>query len=169
MIWCDYQITNAVERGDISISYFSPENVQPNSYDVSLGNHIIVDGEPKGLPYLFKHGEFILGTTKERVEINRNCCCQIDGKSTSARHGICIHLTAGFIDCGFRGNITLEMVNFGKDFLLKDGMKIGQLIFFSSPTPAKPYNGHYQDQVGATPAWDEKKCKEKGLYGYGLF
>lgn len=152
-VWCDYQISKALDVGDIVIEPFCEENIQPNSYDVCLGDEIIVGWAKEKLPYTFKHGEFILGTTKEYMEVNRNCCCQVDGKSTLARHGICVHLTAGFIDCGFRGNVTLEMVNFGEDFVLEEGMKIGQLVFFESKTPLYPYNGHYQNQKGVTPAW----------------
>lgn len=156
-ILCDFQINTAIAVGNLKIEPFNQENVQPNSYDVSLGDTIISDGVKHQLPYTLKHGEFILATTKERVEIRKCICAQVDGKSTTARKGVMVHLTAGFIDCGFRGNITLEMVNFGKDFTLTEGMKIGQLIFFESQTPFKPYEGHYQDQVGVTPAWDEEE------------
>ena len=159
MIWCDYMIEDGLRNHDIHIQRYFEEQLQPNSYDVCIGDEIISDisqGEmiKHKLPYTFKHGEFILATTNEYIEINSSCCCMIDGKSTPARHGICVHLTAGFIDCGFRGNITLEMVNFGRDLVLEKGMKIGQLVFFESPTPEHPYNGHYQNQKGVTPAWD---------------
>ena len=159
MIYNDRMIFESLQKRDIVIEPYTAGNLQPNSYDVSLGDTIIKDGMRIRLPYTFEHGDFILGTTLERIEINRNCCCMVDGKSTTARHGVCVHLTAGFIDCGFRGNVTLEMVNFGRAIELVPGMKIGQLVFYQSPTSDRPYNGHYQDQNGVTPAWDEQGGK----------
>lgn len=168
-ILCDYEIASAHAVGNIVIKPYNPDRIQPNSYDVSLGKEIIVMYQnPSGtvlqdaptkvkLPYTLRHGEFVLGTTEEIVEIRDVTCAELAGKSTLARHGVGIHLTAGFIDCGFKGNITLEIVNYGNDFVLKPGMLIGQLVFHHSQTPRLPYGcrgNHYQGQSGPTLPYD---------------
>lgn len=154
-ILCDYEINTAIAVGNVKLKPYDKQNLQPNSYDVSLDDTIILsNGDKVKLPYTLKHGEFILGSTVEKVELIRNVCAQINGKSTNARNGLCVHLTAGFIDCGFKGNITLEMVNFGNDIELIPNMKIGQLIFYESSTPMNLYDGHYQNQEGVTPAYN---------------
>lgn len=172
-ILCDYEIETAHAVGDVVIKPFRPENIQPNSYDVSLGKEIWVmypteDQKPKKvkLPYVIKHGEFVLGTTEEILHIKRNCCVELTGKSTPARHGIEVHLTAGFVDCGFNGNVTLEIVNNGYDYELKAGMLIGQFVFHHSQTPRLPYgerNNHYQNQEGPTLPHDLVPIKSSAI------
>mgnify|MGYP003330714151 CR=1 FL=1 len=161
-ILCDYEIETAVNVGNVVIRPYSPDNVQPNSYDIHLGKEIVVmypgdSPEKKKLPYTLKHGEFILGTTAEYIEIKKSCCAELSGKSTCARYGISVHQTGGWIDCGFKGNITLEIVNNGHDYELVSGMPIGQLIFHTCQNPRYAYGergNHYQGQEGVTLPWD---------------
>lgn len=136
---------------------FKLEQLQPASYDLMLDH--IMDFE--GLVYqhhILAPKEFILGSTKEKVYIPSWLVARIEGKSSLARKGLMVH-TAGFIDPGFEGTLTLEITNHsGVPFNLEAGMKIAQLAFQELDTPAlRPYGhpelgSHYQGQVGATPA-----------------
>lgn len=103
---------------------------------------------------------FVLGSTVERVTVPSCMVGILDGKSTLARKGLKIHNTAGYIDPGFEGQITLEISLVGPMRIsLTAGMKIGQLRFHQLDQPAiRPYghpdrNSHYQNQAGPTPAW----------------
>jgi dCTP deaminase len=104
-------------------------------------------------------GVFTLATTIERVELPACLAARVEGRSSLARLGLVIHATAGFVDPGFRGTVTLEMVNHNpRPLFLKVGMRICQLSFFKvDGKVARPY-GHldlkskYQNQAGATPS-----------------
>ena len=156
---------------------------QPASVDLRLGNQWIgwtrCDPAPRNpetgeirfstagpekwertASYLILHpDQFVLGTTLEYVEIPNWLSGQVDGKSTLGRQGVLVHVTAGFIDPGFKGMITLEFKNIGPHpVALKDGMKICQLILHRLSSPVlRPY-GHeelgskYQFQAGVTDA-----------------
>lgn len=102
-------------------------------------------------------GACALVTTRERVKLDRHIAAQVTGKSSLARLFLVIHTTAGWIDPGFEGQITLELVNHSPQTLvLHDGIKIAQLVVFRLSTPAaRPYGSsglgsHYHGQVGAT-------------------
>ena len=156
MILSDSTITRLCKEREI-ITPFIEEAVQPNSYDLHLGGDIIVfDSEGNShkemLPYTLKKGEFILATTLERVNIPKGIAAQVDGKSSIGRLGTLVHFTAGWIDTGFRGEITLEMYNVLRPLQLYKGMAIAQIIFMEAQF-SKMYSGHYQDQSGATESW----------------
>lgn len=135
------------------------EYLQPCSVDVHLSNILInLDKKEYNITdedYVLQPGEFILGSTFEKVNIPNDLVAQLDGKSSIARLGIDVHKTAGWIDAGFRGNITLEIKNDSdKPFILQYMMPIGQVIFFTLTSPVeRPYghnelNNHYQDSKG---------------------
>lgn len=148
MIWNDRRIKRMGENK--LIIPFNPELVQPNSYDITLADGIYVNDEWTRLPYEIKKGDFVLASTVEYFKIGDTFCAQVDGKSTLGRKGLIVHQTAGWIDSGFEGNITLEMTCVYKPILLTEGMRIGQIVFMDSYVPETLYHGHYQGQKGAT-------------------
>lgn len=143
-------------------------DVQPCSVDLHLSNDLKKqDGTEYTLDedsnYTLKPNEFILGSTMEYVEIPEDLSAFVDGKSTMGRLGITAHVTAGFIDAGFKGNITLEIKNLGEtDFILEDGMSICQIVFFKLSSPVKRLYGsenvgsHYQNSEGTVLSKHEK-------------
>jgi dCTP deaminase len=139
--------------------------IQPASLDVRLGENFITHpgGERIDLDQDFAFtllpGECVLGVLLERLRLPDNVVARIEGKSSWARQFLTVH-SAGFVDPGFRGDITLELKNDGRHVLtLKPGDLIAQVSFQSLAAPAiRPYghNGldsHYQGQEGATPSW----------------
>lgn len=134
-------------------------DIQPCSIDLHLGPSLkTIQGHEynleKGILEL-EPGEFILGSTTEYVEIPDDLVATVDGKSSLGRLGITAHVTAGYIDAGFKGNITLEIANLSNEsFYLKKGMKICQIRFTTLTTPVdKPYGheslgSHYQNSKG---------------------
>lgn len=149
------------------------ENIQPASIDVHLGDsllwqkpgQVINMQHPERIQYTrhehigefkMQPGAFVLGTTVETVNCPTDLVGQLVGKSTVARHGLFVHVCAGFIDPGFSGQITLELYNASLNTLvLTPGMTIAQLVFSSIDTPTFPYGSkeagsHYQLQMGAT-------------------
>ncbi len=180
MVLSDHTIKEEIEAGRIVIDPFVSEYVQPSSVDLRLGNdfrvfeysqHPFIDPLAKGVDYT-KHvmvddgtafvlhpGEFALGTTLERVAIPDNIVGRLEGKSTLGRLGLMIHSTAGYVDPGWDGYLTLELANVANlPILLYPGMRIGQISFTYMSTPVDvPYGSpqlgsHYQGQVGATPS-----------------
>src|SRR5690606_2634555 len=110
-------------------------------------------------PFVLHPGEFVLGSTLERVALGPDVVGRVEGKSSLGRLGLLIHSTAGFIDCGFDGHITLELSNVANlPITLYPGMKIGQISFLQMTTPADvPYGASslgskYQGQRGPTPS-----------------
>jgi dCTP deaminase len=154
----------------------SDEAFQPASIDLRLGNEFIhwtgtgrpppgisTDGPEKHQVTknytILNPDQFILATTLEYVEIPEWLAAQVDGKSTLGRQGVMVHVTAGFIDPGFKGMITLEIKNVGYSRVaLKFGMPICQLILHKLSSPAlRPYGSEglgsrYQHQQGVTDA-----------------
>lgn len=150
--------------------------IQPASIDLRLGNVFIAlypsrvidmrdrlvetyttNVGPDG-HYPLMPGEFVLGTTIERVEIGPRLTAKIEGKSSLGRMGLAVHVTAGFIDPGFRGQITLELFNAGPgEIWLRPGLAICQVAFTECMSCARrPYGSpglgsRYQDQVGVVP------------------
>lgn len=148
---------------------FPPERLQPASLELTLHPHLINEwGEDWGNDiYLTDEvdnwdmhpGAFVLASTAETVKIPNGLVAVVNGKSSLARLGLTIHQTGGFIDPGFRGMVTLEMVNAShKPIKLRLGMPICQLVFMQMSSPAdRPYGSaglgsHYMDQVGPTPS-----------------
>jgi len=108
-------------------------------------------------PFILHPGEFVLGQTLERVTLPDDLVARLEGKSSLGRLGLLIHSTAGFVDSGFSGNLTLELSNVANlPITIYPGMKIGQISFFRLSTPAeRPYGStargsKYQGQRGPT-------------------
>ncbi len=119
----------------------------------------MVDVDISNKSYVLNPGEFILGSTVESVSIPDYLACRFEGKSSLGRIGLTTHVTAGFIDPGFQGTITLEIKNENQfPILLKPGMLIGQLCFIRLNTKVDRTYGsvelgsHYQNQIGVTEA-----------------
>lgn len=173
----DRDIYAEVAYNKIKINPFNEENVQPASYDVCLADRVyifardhnkVIDPfvvEPLGYTetlterYKLDPGKFILASTVETVELPDNVSGRIEGKSSLARLGLIVHVTAGFIDPGFEGQITLELYNMNSSPIwLYPGMRIAQISFTYLHTRAiKPYgsdglNSKYQNQTGPQPS-----------------
>jgi len=178
MILSDRTIREAITSGRIVIDPFDPAKVQPSSVDLTLDhrflvfrNHTravidvkedlsdlteLVEIEPDGV-FLLHPGEFVLGSTAERIGVADDLVGRIEGKSSLGRLGLLIHTTAGFVDAGFDGGITLELSNVASlPITLYPGMKIGQISFLQMTTAADvPYGSgalgsKYRGQVGPT-------------------
>lgn len=141
-----------------------PSQIQPASLDVRLSNQFITHPEDARVTldsngfWTLGPGECILGSLVERFHIGDNEVARVEGKSTWARHFLTVH-SAGFIDPGFHGDITLELKNDGhRDIELRPGAIIAQVSFQFLVAPAvRPYgspglNSHYQGQRGTTPS-----------------
>lgn len=151
---------------------YHPDRLQPGSLELTLDLVIQeevlgpdgyrVGWKPRDLPVEglpMKAGDFILASSVEKVRIPTNMVALVNGKSSWAREGLVIHQTAGLLDAGFRGTVTLELSIVGHGlFPLRYGMPIGQLVFMPMTSPAeRPYGSaglgsHYQGQRGATPS-----------------
>ena len=166
MILSDRDIEAAIQQGHIVIEPYDPDELQPASYDIRLGDQLRLPdaaGTSKLVTfeeYELKPQEFVLGTTVERIQVPDFLVGRIEGKSSLGRMGLSIHTTAGFIDPGFRGPLTLEIYNHSQvPITLRAGQHIGQLSFTQLTSPARrPYGStglgsHYQDQVGPTASW----------------
>jgi dCTP deaminase len=174
----DATIRELIENGRIVIEPFDPAMIQPASVDIHLGNsfrvfhnhriqsidlgnpprdlteHVEIDGQGT---FVIHPGEFVLGRTHERVQIPDDLVCRIEGKSSIGRLGLVVHATAGFVDPGFKGTLTLEIANFNSvPIVLRAGLPICQLSFMALDRPAeRPYGhpelgSHYYGQVEAT-------------------
>lgn len=143
MILPDHAISRLAREG--MIEPFEPDMVQPASIDVRLATDA---------PWILGPGDTMLGSTIEKVRLPADICARVEGKSSWGRKYLLIHCTAGFIDPGFEGNVTLEFVNLGKqDIVMMPGMPIAQICFMQMTAPAaKPYQGRYQGSVGTVAA-----------------
>ena len=174
----DGTIRRLVEERRIVIDPWDPELVQPASVDLRLGdsfrvfhNHrtaaIDLRQPPTNLteevvveedePFVIHPGEFVLGRTLEWVELPTDIVSRIEGKSSIGRLGLIVHATAGFVDPGFKGTLTLEITNLTRvPIKLYAGLPIAQLSFMVLDAPAeRPYGSaelgsHYQGQTAAT-------------------
>lgn len=154
----------ALYGGSNLIQPFDLKHLQPASYDLALGPTIRLPGidgqtDEVKLPYTLNPGMFVLASTEETITLSAGTAAQVSGRSTWGRRGLMIHVTAGFVDPGFRGQLTLELVNVGGSFItLHAGDRIAQISFYQLDVPAmRPYGhkdlgSHYQDQTGPTPA-----------------
>lgn len=168
----DWQIEKEIDRGNIKITPFERDNIQPNSLDVRLGNSFgkyeggaIDVADPKTFEIQSYKAPsttipargFLLAETNEKVTLPPNIVATIEGKSSLARLGLSLHQTGGWIDAGFSGTITLELFNANSvPIRLYAGMKIGQLVFEKTEKCHTPYNkkagAKYNNQIGATPS-----------------
>lgn len=180
MLLSDRDIRSALHEDRIRLTPLEPDLIQPASIDVRLDRYFrlfdnhrysVIDpaaNQPDlthqvrssaAEPFVLHPGEFVLGATYERVELADDIAARLEGKSSLGRLGLLTHSTAGFIDPGFNGHVTLELSNTATmPILLYPGMRIGQLCFFSLSSPAeRPYGSsaagsHYQGQRGPTPS-----------------
>ena len=159
MIWSDEDFHRFKE---LLVTPFSKENVQPNSYELTLDDTIQIATETgwieQKLPYVLPKGIFTLASSKEVVRIPHRAVGKVVGKSSIARLGLPIEF-AGMIDTGFEGQITLELYNMAHPINLTEGMKIAQLMVEDAYPCSKKYgecNNHYQNQKGATKSWMNK-------------
>lgn len=178
MLLSDRDIAKLCASGEIEIDPYDSQMIQPASIDVRLDRyfrlfdnhkysvidpalpqddltHLVDVGQ--SAPFVLHPGEFVLGSTLERVQLANNLAARLEGKSSLGRLGLLTHSTAGFIDPGFNGHVTLELSNTATmPILLYPGMKIGQLCFFQlSSSAEKPYGSRergsrYQGQRGPT-------------------
>lgn len=174
----DRDIRAEIDAGRVGIDPFEPGMVQPSSVDVRLDrffrvfeNHRYphIDPaveqpdltrlvEPDGdEPFILHPGEFVLASTYEVIRLPDNVASRLEGKSSLGRLGLLTHSTAGFIDPGFSGHVTLELSNVATlPIKLWPGMKIGQLCLFRLSSPAEfpygssVYGSRYQGQRGPT-------------------
>lgn len=160
-------ITRLLDSGVLTITPLSAGAIQPASIEMHLHRDVVRD---IGLPtehrdeqiadtLLLKPGEFALARTTETVGIPAHLVARVEGKSSWARRGLLVHITAGFIDPGFYGTITLELCNLAaKSLELPVGCAIAQLSILELDTPPivpygdKSLGSHYQHQVATTTA-----------------
>ena len=154
MILSDRDILELIKQGVYIVNPFNIEDLQPCSVDLHLSDVLkTVHGKSidlKEASYKLKPHEFILGSTMEKVNIPYNLMARVEGKSSIGRLGVMVHITAGFIDSGFNGNITLEIYNASdKEFELIYGDSICQIAFETLTSPCvNPYDGKYQGDEG---------------------
>jgi dCTP deaminase len=174
----DRDIRKEIESGRVVLDPFDADMIQPSSVDVRLDryfrlfdNHkypVIDPAEeqpeltrfvevPPDEPFVLHPGEFVLASTFELVTLPDDISSRLEGKSSLGRLGLLTHSTAGFIDAGFSGHVTLELSNVATlPIKLYPGMKIGQLCFFRLSSPVEHpygsdrYGSRYQGQRGPT-------------------
>jgi dCTP deaminase len=180
VVLSDRTIRQEIESGRIVIDPFEPSNVQPSSVDVRVDRQfrvfhnarypyidvrqpmddltelVEVSGDE---PFILHPGEFVLGQTLERVTLPDDLVARLEGKSSLGRLGLLIHSTAGFVDSGFSGNLTLELSNVANlPITIYHGMPIGQISFMRMDGPVeRPYGSgeagsKYQGQAEPTPS-----------------
>jgi dCTP deaminase len=180
MVLSDRSIQDALDDGRIIIDPLGDDCIQPSSVDLHVDqyfrvfrNHTarvidvredqeelteLIDVGPER-PFILHPGEFVLGSTLERVALPDDLVARLEGKSSLGRLGLLIHSTAGFVDAGWDGHLTLELSNVANlPITLYPGMKIGQISFFQMTTAAaRPYGApglgsKYRGQWGPTPS-----------------
>jgi dCTP deaminase len=178
MLMSDRDIRASIEAGLIGLDPLEMGLLQPSSIDVRLDrffrlfdNHKyafidpaeqqdeltrLIEVDPKE-PFILHPGEFVLGSTYEFVTLPDDVAARLEGKSSLGRLGLLTHSTAGFVDPGFKGHVTLELSNVATlPIKLWPGMKIGQLCFFKLTSPSEhpygseKYSSRYQGQRGPT-------------------
>jgi dCTP deaminase len=178
MLMSDRDIRASIEAGQIGLEPLEMGLLQPSSIDVRLDrffrlfdNHKyafidpaeqqdeltrLIEVDPTE-PFILHPGEFVLGSTYEFVTLPDDVAARLEGKSSLGRLGLLTHSTAGFVDPGFKGHVTLELSNVATlPIKLWPGMKIGQLCFFKLTSPSEhpygseKYSSRYQGQRGPT-------------------
>ncbi|WP_130451039.1 dCTP deaminase [Zhihengliuella halotolerans] len=178
MLLSDRDIRSELDSGRIGLDPYEPSMIQPSSVDVRLDrffrlfdNHKYAHIDPAAdqpeltrlvevdsdEAFILHPGEFVLGATYEQVSLPNDVAARLEGKSSLGRLGLLTHSTAGFIDPGFTGHVTLELSNMATlPIKLWPGSKIGQLCFFRLTSPAEhpygsgAYGNRYQGQRGPT-------------------
>ena len=180
MVLSDRTIREELDAKRIVIDPLAEQSIQPSSVDLHVDrffrlfrNHSmrVIDVKddledltelveiPTGEALILHPGEFVLGSTLERVTLPDDLVARLEGKSSLGRLGLLIHSTAGFVDAGWDGHLTLELSNVANlPITVYPGMKIGQISFLRMSTPAEsPYGSaglgsKYQGQRGPTPS-----------------
>ncbi|MBX6356067.1 MAG: dCTP deaminase [Micromonosporaceae bacterium] len=180
MLLSDRDLIAEIKAGNLQLEPFEPALIQPSSIDVRLdrlfrvfNNHLYTHIDPAvrqddltslievpdGQPFVLHPGEFVLASTLEVMTLGSQLAGRLEGKSSLGRLGLLTHSTAGWIDAGFSGHVTLELSNVANlPITLWPGMKIGQLCIFRLSSPAEHpygstvYGSRYQDQRGPTPS-----------------
>jgi len=176
----DRDILAEIDANRISVEPYDASMIQPSSIDFRLDRYFrvfenhryphidpaadqsdltrVVEAEGEE-PFILHPGEFVLGSTYEVVTLPDDIAARVEGKSSLGRLGLLTHATAGFVDPGFSGHVTLELANVATlPIKLYPGMKIGQLCFFRLSSPAEhpygsaKYGSRYQGQRGPTPS-----------------
>lgn len=178
MLLSDRDIKAELEAGRVGLDPYDPTMIQPSSIDMRLDRYFRLfdnhkypfidpaEDQPElthlvetenDQPFILHPGEFALASTFERVTLPDDVAARLEGKSSLGRLGLLTHSTAGFIDPGFTGHVTLELSNVATlPIKLWPGMKIGQLCFFRLSSPAErpygssEYSSRYQGQRGPT-------------------
>ena len=180
MVLSDRTIREEIASGRIAFDPYDPDLIQPSSVDVRVdrqfrvfhnARHPYIDVRqrmedltelvtvPDEEPFILHPGEFVLGQTLERVRLPDDIVARLEGKSSLGRLGLLIHSTAGFVDAGFEGNLTLELSNVANlPITIYHGMPIGQMSFMRMDGPVEHAYGSretgskYQGQVGPRPS-----------------
>ena len=180
MLLSDRDLVSEIKSENLALEPFEPELMQPSSVDVRLdrffrvfNNHLYTHIDPsirqddltapvevdEDQPFVLHPGEFVLASTLEVITLGDQLAGRLEGKSSLGRLGLLTHSTAGFIDPGFSGHVTLELSNVANlPITLWPGMKIGQLCIFRLSSPAEHpygsavYGSRYQGQRGPTPS-----------------
>ncbi len=178
MLLSDRDIRSEIDNGRVVLDPWEPSMIQPSSVDVRLDKYFrlfdnhkypyidpamdqpdltrLVEVDPAE-GFVLHPGEFVLASTLETITLPDDLAARVEGKSSLGRLGLLTHATAGFVDPGFSGHVTLELSNVATlPIMLWPGMKIGQLAFFRLSSPAEnpygssKYGSHYQGQRGPT-------------------
>jgi len=180
MVLSDRTIARYLEEGRIEIDPYDESLLQPSSVDVRVDRFFRVFHNNRypyidvreqqedltelvevddGTPFVLHPGEFVLGSTLERIRLPDDLVARLEGKSSLGRLGLLIHSTAGFIDPGWDGHVTLELSNVANlPITIYHAMKIGQISFMqlteatSTPYGASSLGSKYQGQRGPTPS-----------------
>ena len=161
MILSDGDLTEAMLSGALAVDPFEAWQLQPASIDLRLGHEFVVEGQrtcvDEGKRACLPRRGFALATTLEAVAVGPELVARVEGKSSFGRRGLLVHCTAGYIDPGFRGRITLELANVGgADIYLTPGEAVCQLSVMRLTSPAiHPYGSphlrsRYQGQTTVT-------------------
>lgn len=191
MLLSDRDIRAELESGRVQLDPLDLGMIQPSSIDVRLDKYFrlfdnhkypfidpaeeqpdltrSVEVQPDE-PFILHPGEFVLGSTFELVTLPHDIAARLEGKSSLGRLGLLTHSTAGFVDPGFSGHVTLELSNVATlPIKLWPGMKIGQLCFFrltspsESPYGSEKYGSRYQGQRGPTASRSWKNFHKTAL------
>ena len=187
MILSDQDILTKIKKGEIQIEPFEPNNLQPSTVDLRLADEVrvfdnwrlsLIDVKKRADPsqvvkissqgFILHPGDFILGSTLEKISLPDNIAAKLEGRSSLGRLGLIVHATAGYIDPGFSGWLTFEISNLSRlPIKLYPEMKIAQICFFQMTSPALyPYGSEklgskYQGQKGPTASkiWQDFKSR----------
>ena len=185
----DKDIKKSLKNKEIQITPLDENYIQPSSVDLRVGSdfrvfenhkysHIDPKAEQNDLttlvnssqeePFVLHPGEFVLGTTYEKVTLSNKIVARLEGKSSLGRIGLLIHSTAGFVDPGFSGYLTSELSNVAYlPIRIYPEMKIGQISFYYLNSPSESeygsnvYGSKYQGQKGPTPSKSHTDFKEQ--------